>query len=65
MCPRINPSAHNPQCSLIEYNLDAVDAAIDAVNAALASGMDWRELETMIREERRCGEDCGVVWWKG
>ncbi|KIY94935.1 hypothetical protein MNEG_13027 [Monoraphidium neglectum] len=43
------------RATLIEYNLGEVDAAIDAVNAAVASGMDWRELDAMIREERRAG----------
>ena len=40
---------------LIEYNLEAVDRALDAVNSALASGMSWTELEMMIKEERRLG----------
>ena len=40
---------------LIEYNHEAVDTAIDAVNSALASGMSWPELEAMINEERRLG----------
>ena len=40
---------------LIEYNLEAVDRALDAVNSALASGMSWTELEVMIKEERRLG----------
>ena len=43
------------RATLIEYNLEAVDAAIDAVNMAIATGMDWRELENMIKEERRAG----------
>ena len=40
---------------LIEYNHEAVDVAIEAVNSALASGMSWDELEAMIKEERRLG----------
>ena len=40
---------------LIEYNHEAVDTAIEAVNSALASGMSWVELEAMINEERRLG----------
>lgn len=43
------------QAALIEYNLDAVDAAINAVREALASGLDWRELGQMIKAERRAG----------
>eukprot|EP00883_Tetradesmus_obliquus_P009930 jgi/Sobl393_1/2641/SZX66696.1 len=48
-------AASEARANLIEYNLEAVDAALDAVNAAIATGMDWRELEALIREERRAG----------
>ena len=41
--------------TLIEYNLDAVNGVLDAINEALASGMDWRELEVMIKAEKRAG----------
>ncbi|GAX80591.1 hypothetical protein CEUSTIGMA_g8028.t1 [Chlamydomonas eustigma] len=41
--------------TLIEYNLEAVDAVLLAVNEALASGMDWQELDRMIRDERKAG----------
>lgn len=40
------------QASLIEYNLDVVDAAINALNAALARGLDWRELAALIESEK-------------
>lgn len=40
---------------MIEYNHEAVDTALAAVNSALASGMSWVELEAMIKEERRMG----------
>ena len=43
------------QAALIEYNLTAVDAAINAVREALATGLDWRELGQMIKAERRAG----------
>ncbi len=43
------------QAALIEYNLEAVDGAINAVREALASGLDWRELGQMIKAERRAG----------
>ena len=46
---------HSTQAALIEYNLTAVDAAINAVREALASGLDWRELGQMIKAERRAG----------
>lgn len=32
-----------------------MDAAINAVREALASGLDWRELGQMIKAERRAG----------
>eukprot|EP00879_Flechtneria_rotunda_P009714 GHRR01010163.1.p1 GENE.GHRR01010163.1~~GHRR01010163.1.p1 ORF type:complete len:564 (+),score=252.88 GHRR01010163.1:1740-3431(+) len=48
-------AASEERATLIEYNLESVDAAMDAVNAALATGMDWRELESLIKEERRSG----------
>ncbi|EFN57403.1 hypothetical protein CHLNCDRAFT_57209 [Chlorella variabilis] len=43
------------KAALIEYNLEAVDAALNAVREALASGMDWRDLARMVKEERRAG----------
>jgi predicted ribosome quality control (RQC) complex YloA/Tae2 family protein len=38
---------------LIEYNLEDVDAAILVVRAALASGMDWKGLVRMVKEEKK------------
>ncbi|KAL4425918.1 hypothetical protein ABPG75_009934 [Micractinium tetrahymenae] len=43
------------KAALIEYNLEAMDAALNAVREAVASGMDWRDLARMIKEERRAG----------
>ena len=43
------------QAQLIEYNLDAVDGAINAVRAALVQGLDWKELERLIETETRAG----------
>jgi len=43
------------RATLIEYNLDAVDVALHAVNSALAGGTAWDDLEQMIKEERRTG----------
>ncbi|KAH9318701.1 hypothetical protein KI387_020470, partial [Taxus chinensis] len=40
---------------LIEYNLEDVDAAILAVRAALASGMNWKDLARMVKEEKKAG----------
>ena len=45
----------NKKAQLIEYNLDSVDAAINAVNEALASGFDWKELDQMIKSEQKAG----------
>lgn len=39
----------------IECSLTQVDAAIAAVNQALASGMDWEDLRRMIGDEKRAG----------
>lgn len=40
---------------LIEYNLEDVDNAILAVRSILASGMDWKDLTRMIKEEKKAG----------
>lgn len=49
------------RAALIEYNLEAVEAAIQAVNEALATGMDWRDLERMIKEERKEGNPIAAL----
>lgn len=41
--------------ALIEYNLGDVDAAIRAVCAALANGMNWADLQRMVKEEKKAG----------
>eukprot|EP00803_Ostreobium_quekettii_P009621 evm.model.scf_1149.3 EVM.evm.TU.scf_1149.3 scf_1149:29603-44453(-) len=43
------------QARLIETNLEMVDAAISAVNEVLATGMDWKEVGRLIKEEREAG----------
>ena len=45
----------------IERNLDDVDAALRAVNAALAGGLDWDQLRRMIDEERAAGNPIAQV----
>ncbi|KAK9841572.1 hypothetical protein WJX74_008143 [Apatococcus lobatus] len=50
-----NAMSAEEQAQLIEYNLDAVDGAINAVRAALAQGLDWKELERLIETETRAG----------
>lgn len=47
--PPTRPPTHPVQAALIEYNLEAVDAALNAVREAVASGMDWRDLARMIK----------------
>lgn len=54
------------QAALIEYNLDAVDAALNAVREAVASGMDWHDLGRMIKVRRLAGcslEGTGCCSW--
>ena len=41
--------------TLIEYNLEKVDAVIAAVNALLRSGQSWDEIERIVDDERRAG----------
>ncbi|BBM96816.1 nuclear export mediator factor NEMF [Marchantia polymorpha subsp. ruderalis] len=56
----VDQSVH--MAELIEYNLDDVDAAILAVRTALASGMDWKDLGRMIKEEKKAGNPvAGVI----
>ncbi|KAH7291813.1 hypothetical protein KP509_29G036400 [Ceratopteris richardii] len=46
---------------LIEYNLDDVDSAILAVRSALATGMNWSDLNRMIKEERKAGNPVASI----
>eukprot|EP00891_Asterochloris_glomerata_P005087 jgi/Astpho2/5087/fgenesh1_pg.00072_%23_10_t len=50
-----NAAEAEEKAAMLEYNLEAADAAIQAVREALASGLDWRELGQMIKAERRAG----------
>lgn len=43
------------QASLIEYNAEDIDAAIDAVVELIASGMDWSEIGNVVKEQRKQG----------
>lgn len=45
----------------IESNLEKVDAAINAVKDALEGGMDWKELERLIKEERKGGNPVAAL----
>ena len=49
------------QASLIEYNLDAVDGAIQAVRGALAGGLNWKELKRLIKSEREAGNPVASI----
>jgi hypothetical protein len=40
---------------LLEFNADEVQAAIDAVASLVASGMDWAEVNAVVKEERKQG----------
>lgn len=46
---------------LIENNLTMVDAALGAVNDALAGGMSWAALERLIKEESAAGNPVAAV----
>ncbi|KAI8086191.1 fibronectin-binding protein A N-terminus-domain-containing protein [Halteromyces radiatus] len=41
------------KAQLIELNLDTVDAAISIIRNAVASQMDWLDLEELVKEEKR------------
>ncbi len=43
------------QAELIQSNMHEVDAAIEAVASLVASGMDWTEVGTVVKEERKKG----------
>ncbi|GFR49968.1 hypothetical protein Agub_g12107, partial [Astrephomene gubernaculifera] len=49
------------KAQLITYNLGAVEAALAALNHSLATGMDWGELDRVIREERRAGNPVAAL----
>jgi predicted ribosome quality control (RQC) complex YloA/Tae2 family protein len=43
------------RATLIEYNLDKVNAVIAAVNSLLASGQSWDDIERFVEDEKRQG----------
>lgn len=49
------------QAAAIEYNMEVVDAAIGAVNGLVASGMSWKEVENLIKEEAEKGNPIAGV----
>ena len=53
--------ANERKAGLIEQNVDAVDAALNAVKEALAAGLDWRELASMIKTEKKAGNPVAAL----
>jgi predicted ribosome quality control (RQC) complex YloA/Tae2 family protein len=49
------------RAELVELNLPRVDGALDAVNAALAAGSDWRELAALIAAEKKAGNPVAAL----
>ncbi|ORX62000.1 hypothetical protein DM01DRAFT_1331468 [Hesseltinella vesiculosa] len=49
------------KAQLIELNLEMVDAAISIIRNALASQMDWKDLEELVKEEKRRGNPIALV----
>ncbi|KAI8147504.1 fibronectin-binding protein A N-terminus-domain-containing protein [Fennellomyces sp. T-0311] len=43
------------KAQLIEFNLEMVDAAITIIRNAVASQMDWRDLNELVAEEKKRG----------
>jgi len=46
---------------VIEYSLNQVQSAINAVQILVASGMDWRDVDTAVREQQRQGNPVARV----
>ena len=53
--PRAARTQRWPRTQVIEANLDAVNGVIAALNAQLATGMAWSDIERLIDDERRKG----------
>ena len=49
------------KAQLIENNLQMVDAAILIIRNAIATGMDWRELEDLIKDEQKRGNPIALM----
>ena len=57
----VEVDAAERRAMLIELNLTAVDAALNAVREALGGGMDWRDLGRMIKEEKKAGNPVAAL----
>jgi hypothetical protein len=49
------------KAQLIETNLQMVDAAILIIRNAIATGMDWRELEELVKDEQKHGNAIALM----
>ncbi|KAJ2961396.1 hypothetical protein NQZ79_g3433 [Umbelopsis isabellina] len=49
------------KAQLIELNLQMVDAAIMIIRNAIATGMDWRELEDLVKNEQKHGNAIALM----
>jgi predicted ribosome quality control (RQC) complex YloA/Tae2 family protein len=52
---QISQEQKNLMAQAIEFNLDLVDSAIKTVCSFIASGMDWGDLQELIKEEQAQG----------
>ncbi|KAH8552205.1 hypothetical protein BGW37DRAFT_424420 [Umbelopsis sp. PMI_123] len=49
------------RAQLIENNLQMVDAAILIIRNAIATGMDWKELEDLVKDEQKRGNPIALM----
>lgn len=49
------------KAQMIEYCLDDVDAAINAVNDVLKAGMPWTEIKSLIKDEQAAGNPVAAL----
>lgn len=49
------------KAELIELNLQYVDAAITIIRNAVASQMDWQDLNDLVKEEKRRGNPIALL----
>lgn len=49
------------KAQLIELNLQFVDAAITIIRNAVASQMDWQDLNDLVKEEKRRGNPIALI----
>jgi hypothetical protein len=49
------------KAKLIESNVDTVDQAILIIRNAIASSMDWKDLENLVLEEKKKGTPIAEV----